>query len=195
MDNFDHTVRKTGAEPLHDNGQLLDTNLLAFWQWSASDLVNNALRGRLAEYLVAYALGVADGIRVEWDAYDLKTATGCKVEVKSAAYLQSWQQTTFSAITFGIRPTFAWDAETNTYSCEQKRQADVYVFALLAHRDKATIDPLNVAQWQFYVLPVGILNAQLPVQKTISLATIQRLGATPAQFSELRAVVEARSAE
>jgi hypothetical protein len=66
----------------------LDFDLLSFWQWSASDLLSNATRGTVAEYLVARALDAdPEGIRDEWAAYDLKTKDGVKVEVKSAAYL------------------------------------------------------------------------------------------------------------
>ena len=149
MDNLTRLTidRKTGSEPFHVDGESLAISLLAFWQWSASDLISNTMRGRLAEYLVAYDLGVADGIRVEWDAYDLKTTSGIKVEVKSAAYLQSWTQRKPSAISFSIRPTLGWDATANAYGTEPQRQADVYVFALLHHHDKATLDPLNAAQW------------------------------------------------
>jgi hypothetical protein len=32
---------------------------------------------------------------------------------------------------------------------DAKRQADVYVFALLAHEDRTTIDPLDLDQWKF----------------------------------------------
>jgi hypothetical protein len=65
--------------------------LLDFWQWAYSDLLSNTNRGRLAEFIVARALslGLTD-VRIEWDAVDLVTPTGVKVEVKSAAYLQSW---------------------------------------------------------------------------------------------------------
>ena len=59
----------------------MDLTLLDFWSWSASDLVSNATRGRLAEFIVANALGVESGIREEWAAYDLATATGIKIEV------------------------------------------------------------------------------------------------------------------
>lgn len=148
------------------------------------------MRGQLAEYLVAYALGVAGGTRVEWDSYDLRTISGIKVEVKSSAYLQSWHQTKPSVISFGIRPTYALEADTNVYSTELKRQADVYVFALLAHQDKATLDPLNVAQWTFYILAAGTLDVQLPAQKTIRLTTLLQLGAKQARFSELQAAIE-----
>jgi len=43
----------------------------------------------LAEYLVATVLGLNQGVRNEWDAYDLETEAGLKIEVKSAAYIQS----------------------------------------------------------------------------------------------------------
>jgi hypothetical protein len=45
--------RKSGWESFHANGQPLRFDLLSCWQWMASDLVSNATRGRVAEYLVA----------------------------------------------------------------------------------------------------------------------------------------------
>ena len=75
--------RKTGVEQLHQDGTGLGFNLLDFWRWSASDLVSNATRGILAEYLVARALEIpSDGIRDEWAAFDLLTASGLRIEVK-----------------------------------------------------------------------------------------------------------------
>ena len=41
---------------------------------------------------------------------------------------------------------------------ESKRQSDVYVFALLKHKDKQTVDPLNVKQWDFHVVPTKALD-------------------------------------
>src|SRR5262245_3216737 len=59
-------TRKTGTEEFHRNGTPVGTNLLQFWCWCNSDLLSNAARGKLAEYLVALDLGVADGVRTEW---------------------------------------------------------------------------------------------------------------------------------
>ena len=79
---------------------------------------------------------------------------GCvKIEVKSATFLQSCYQTRLSSISYLTPHTRAWDANTNVQSPDAKRQADVYVFALLDHKDKATIDPLNVDQWRFLRRP------------------------------------------
>jgi hypothetical protein len=182
--------KKTGGEQFHVDGQPLLTTVLAFWQWAASDLSSNATRGRLAEFLVAHALGCADGVRIEWDAYDVCTGSGVKIEVKSAAYLQSWAQRRPSTIIFDIRPTLSLNTDTNSCDSERKRQANVYVFALLAHRDKATLDPLNVAQWQFYVLATKILNERAPVQRTIGLPTLQRFGAQHVTFDALAETIK-----
>lgn len=187
-------TRKTGGEKF--TGASL--TLLDFWRWSASDLVSNATRGILAEFIVAQALGLEGGARAEWDAFDLlyptplraEAAEGIKIEVKSASYLQSWFHHKLSAISFGIAPTRAWDATTNQMSQQLKRQADVYVFCLLAHTHKPTLDPLDLSQWQFFVLPTRILNERMPTQKSIGLASLKNLNPETPEFRELPACIQ-----
>lgn len=187
--------RKTGEERFHLDGTDLHFTLLDFWQWSASDLLSNATRGRLAEFIVAKALGIdTAGVRNEWDAYDLRTDGGIRIEVKSAAYIQSWFQNRLSSISFLTRPTRAWDADTNRQSLDAKRQADVYVFALLAHRDKSTANPLNVDQWRFYVVSTPVLNARTRSQHSITLNSLETLAGGSVVFSELKDAVEAAAA-
>ena len=181
---------KTGNEPFHENGSSLKNDLLSFWQWSASDLIGNAMRGILAEYIVASAVNVAEGNRTEWDAYDIETPEGIKVEVKSAAYIQSWSQKTLSTIQFGIRPTRGWDSRNNKYRSEVVRQSDVYVFCLLNHKDQKTIDPLNIRQWSFYVLATKELNHTVGEQKTITLSSLKRLNPLDATYGELHASIK-----
>jgi hypothetical protein len=183
--------RKAGGEHFRCGPEPLQFDLLSFWQWSASDLASNALRGRVAEFLVAQALGVADGVRAEWDAYDLRSRGGAIIEVKSAAYLQTWAQKAPSVIRFDIAPTRFWDAATNVMTTEVRRQADLYVFALLAHQDKATLDPMDVSQWVFFVLPTAVLNARLPSQKQLGLAGLRSLRPFECAFGQLRDAVEA----
>jgi hypothetical protein len=75
--------RLLGSELFRSAGQSLAFDVLEFWRWSASDLVSNATRGRLAEFITARALGVpTSGFRNEWAAYDLETREGIKVEVR-----------------------------------------------------------------------------------------------------------------
>ena len=119
------TIRKTGAEPFLLAGRSIGADLLGFWQWSSSELVGNALRGVLAEYIVATAVGANGGVRTQWDSYDVETADGIKVEVKSAAFLQSWWQAKLSSIQFSVRPPVGWPAETHSRSASPNRPADV----------------------------------------------------------------------
>ena len=181
---------KTGTEPFVDNGQPLAFDLRSCWQWFGSDILSNTMRGLIAEYLVARDLGVQERIRLEWAAYDLETPTGVKVEVKSAAYVQSWHQTTLSSISFGIGPTTAWNPETGAYEGSARRQADVYVFALLHHRDKRTINPLDVAQWTFYVLATAVLNRRLADQKRVGLSSLRQCGPEEVRFGDIAAMIE-----
>jgi hypothetical protein len=182
-------ARKTGVESLHLNGDALPINLLSFWQWSASDLVSNVTRGRLAEFIVATAIGIdVSGIRNDWDAFDLTTPAGLKIEVKSAAYVQSWFQGRLSDVVFHTPRTRAWDSTTNRLSGESRRQAEVYVLALLHHRDKLTIDPLNLMQWSFFVVPTPVLDERKRSQHSITLRSLQAL-VPSVEYSELAASV------
>ncbi|MBB3036606.1 hypothetical protein [Hoyosella altamirensis] len=179
-------IPKTGSEPITIEGSSIGATVSDFWSWSCSDLVSNRLRGVLAEYIVGLALGcVTDQVRTEWDAADLRLPDGTLIEVKSAAYIQSWQQTQHSAVSFNISPTTGWDATTNTVSEERKRQADVYVFCLLKHRDKQTVNPLEVNQWDFYVMPTEQINERLGEQRTVSLSRLLSLNPATASFATL----------
>lgn len=168
---------KRGDEPFHSGLTELDFVLSDFWRWSVSDLVSNATRGRLAEFIVAKSLGISVGtVRDEWAAFDLLVMPEkFKVEVKSAAFIQSWAQGAFSRVSFVTTKTREWNAETNILSQESKRQADIYVFALLAEDDKDKIDPLDLAQWQFFVLPTCVLDGRTRSQHSITFKTLKKL--------------------
>ena len=183
-------TRKSGRERFRDGANELDFDLLSFWQWSTSNLLSNATRGIIAEYIVARALDADfEGVRDEWAAYDLSTKDGIKVEVKSSAFLQSWYQDRLSRVSFVVPRTRAWDPSTNAMNELAVRQADVYVFALLAHQDKQTVEPLDVSQWTFYVLPTSVLDGRTRSQHSITLSTLCKLCNHAVGYHELRAAV------
>lgn len=180
---------KKGDERFHLNGQQTPFTVLNFWKWSTSDLLSNATRGILAEFIVATALNIQTDIpRDEWAAWDLTTPEGYKVEVKSSAYLQSWSQRELSKIFFNVPKTLAWDPISNLQAKVSKRQAQVYVFAVLAHQDKTTVDPLDISQWEFYVLPTTILNERKRSQHSITLPSLRKL-CDPVSYQTLRQAV------
>ena len=178
-------AQRSGTEPVHQSGVPLGPTLQEFWRWSASDLVGNTTRGILAEFLVAKALQIDLSVRAEWDAVDLRSGDGLRIEVKSAAYIQSWPQDKHSAIRFSIARTVGWDARTNRAGNEPRRQADVYVFCLLAQREPSDIDPLDVDQWQFWVVSAANLDDELGDQKSLGLGTLQRLAGPPVRWHQL----------
>ncbi|RLA80266.1 MAG: hypothetical protein DRG78_11300 [Epsilonproteobacteria bacterium] len=180
------TTKKSGKEKFYFNDKKLPIDVLSFWQWSSSELLGNALRGVLAEFIVASTIDVLDNPREEWDAYDLQTKKGLKIEIKSSAYLQSWEQKKLSNISFGIQPT--GDSQSN--STIRTRKSDIYVFCVLAHTDKESVNPLDLSQWDFYLLDTNILNTKVPTQKTISLSRLLSLKPTHVKYDRLKEVIE-----
>lgn len=177
---------KTGNEYLTDNGEKTKYNLLDFWSWSMSDILSNATRGRFAEFIVGTAVGFdPKNLRDEWDAYDLKTDNGIKIEVKSAAYIQTWNQKKLSTISFSIKPAKFWDSETFSEDLQPRRHADIYVFCHLKHIDQVTINPLKMEQWDFYVLPTFRLDQYERSQSSITLNSLKKL-TEPIEYRDLK---------
>lgn len=182
--------RMLGTEQIIDeNGKTVST-VQEFWRWAYSDLISNAERGALAEYIVACALGINGSVRTAWDRYDLLTEEGISIEVKTSGYLQTWEQGTLSKPVFGIQPTFGWNSETNEYDSERRRQADIYVFCLHKHIDQATLNPLLLEQWEFYVLPTSVINEKFGTQKTVTLPALIKAGAKACTYYELKEIVK-----
>jgi hypothetical protein len=186
-------VKRNGEENFTFQGQSLNIALQEFWSWTCSDLLNNAMRGILAEFLITKALDVDSEYRLEWDAFDVETRQGLKVEIKSSSYLQGWKQEQYSQITFGIQPTHGWNAKTNEYSSQKKRQSDIYVFCVLSEKDPQKVNPTNLEQWEFYILETRILDEKLGKQKTLRLSSL--LGLNPIKTDYLHLGEEIKKIE
>jgi hypothetical protein len=182
-------ARQTGFEQFSYGGKPAGFDVLSFWQWASSDLVVNVVRGVLAEYIVAQALGIAGTVRDPWQPYDLKTAHGLTLEVKSGSYLQSWWQERHTDLCFSIGETTAWSADTNKWSKERCRQAQVYVFALLKHQDKTTIDPRALDQWEFYLVSTENISRRYGARKQLSMKALLSLSPVRVTYSELASAV------
>lgn len=181
---------KTGTEKITDNGTETEYNLLDFWRWSVSDILSNATRGRFAEFIVGTAIGINPlNLRDEWGAYDLTTDDGIKIEVKSASYIQSWNQKQLSKISFSIKKARYWDAVNNMQGGEPKRHADIYVLCHLKHIEQRTINPLKMEQWDFYVLPTFRLDNYKRSQSSITINSLRKL-TEPKNYSELKTEIE-----
>ncbi|MYB36295.1 MAG: hypothetical protein F4Y26_02660 [Gammaproteobacteria bacterium] len=157
---------KSGDEPFHTECTHAGFSLLDYWQWAESDLLNNTRRAIIAEFLVARAVGATDKPRVEWAKVDVVTPEGVEIEVKSSAYVQSWAQRGPSDITFDIAPRKeTWDPATNETVTHNppRRMADTYVFCVLGDEAGTVPDPLDLADWKFYVAATSLLNRERPI--------------------------------
>ena len=102
--------------------------------------------------------------RQDWAAYDLLSLSGKKIEAKSSAYLQSWNQERLFNIQFSIRPARSWSVE-NGFSSDLER-------------------------WEFYVLPTFVLDRCCKAQKIITLNSLLSLLPIKTTYKDLQDTVE-----
>jgi len=176
------TEQKSGKEKFLLNGIEQDYSLIDFWSWNQSDLIENRTRGILAEYIVKKALEIKSNDRIEWDDYDIITETGVKIEIKSASYIQTWEQTKYSNISF--------DISVNKRS-NSERKSDLYLFCLLDCKTQNNINPLNLEQWTFFVVETIEINNVLQSQSTITLNSLKRkLKYVECKYSEIKKIIK-----
>ena len=183
----------TGDEEFTLHGSGAGISVKDFWSWAYSDLLNNTQRGVMAEFLVyssfksEYPPPPRTQMRVNWLPFDVTSPSGRRIEVKSAAYLQSWTTDFPAQIQYDIAPKLAWDGKN--YATEAKRNCDLFVFCLYTAltRDKSILD---LDYWEFYVLPTYILNDRIPNQKTISLSSLLKLEPVKTDYAGLGSVIE-----
>jgi hypothetical protein len=173
----------------HRSGHQDEFGIGAFHNWALGDLLSNSNRGVLAEFLVAQSVGAVDKPRQEWDEVDIRIPGGGTIEVKSTAYVQTWDQKKPSVAQFDFAPKKGWNAQIGEYSEEKLRRADIYVFCVLGSKEQPIVDPTDLDQWHFLVLPTSVLNSKIPNQKTITLGSLLRLSPVNVSFSDLSVVI------
>ena len=130
---------------------------------------------------------IPDQPRVEWDAYDfVAKIDGRKVsiEVKSSAYVQSWEQRRYSNLQFNIRSTRKPDPDKpGTYSGERCR-ADIYVFCALVRKNvSGHAAALNTDNWRFRVIRQERFRCD---QKTIAWSSLNQFAPERVRYEHLR---------
>lgn len=193
-------VRLRPETPLRRSGVSLRTGSLGdFWAWAFSDLRQNAVRGHLAEYIVAQALGIQLKVRSAWDDFDLSLADvlvpyslggkrPARLQIKASGYLQAWRQQSLSSISFsGLRRRpFAMTQEGGyKLGTAQAPKADVFVFAIQMAKEHQSYDALDLDQWEFRVLPAHRIT-----QNTLGYSVLCRM-AVAVTFDDLAVAVRA----
>jgi hypothetical protein len=178
----------SGTEPFEG----LDALVVDFWRFAMSDLKTNNVRGYLAEFMVARAVG-AVAPRVEWDAWDATSPDGVRIEVKTSGYIQAWAQKKLSVPTFRVAPAYGWDSSTGAWSDEQSLNAHVYVFSLHTATSHDAYDPLDTSQWKFYVASRTAVERRTARQ--MGLATLSKVAGDPVAYGELGAAIASTAAK
>jgi hypothetical protein len=186
-------LRPAKLRPLEGDDRFrgADSSILEFWRWAFSDLRDNTVRGIVAEYLVALAIGRTDDRRRTWGDCDVTTANGLRIEVKASGYLQGWFQRSHSKPAFGRVAGRTWDAATNVFGAHREIRADVFVFAVQTCLDPDLYDALDVAQWEFYV--VAGAEVERYGYRSVGLAWVRKR-ADAVGFDGVAAAIEACSA-
>nr|WP_300660595.1 hypothetical protein [uncultured Acetatifactor sp.] len=183
----------TGNEEFTLHGTSAGITVMDFWRWAYSDLIDNTQRGVMAEFLVYSSLNSSTPdtqMRENWLPFDITSPSGRRIEVKSAAYIQTWTpENIFAQIRFDIGKKLAWDNATATSATVAKRNCDLYVFCLFTAKTK-NVSLLNLNYWDFYVLPTSILDEKVPNQKGIALSSLLKLEPVKTDYAGLGAVIE-----
>lgn len=171
-----------------------------FWAWALSRLIMDGPRGDLAEYIVRMALGEdLETPKRGWGECDIKDCDGFRIEVKCSSLLQEWERDTPSTPTFSIAETMSCDIEeiggiyhyVGRQDEEIERRSDAYVFCLFACDNREIANPLNLDQWEFWVVPTDLLNQKLGKRKSVTPATLKKLGIEMIKYDKLAEAVGA----
>ena len=193
----------------------LEGSVSDFWRWALSDWQSAGTRAQLAEYYVRRALGLEKEQAPEWEYVDVHMQDGTKIEVKSASLIQPpkkeltrpsfdikiremvWinerQNTTSEIQQLAKRENARWRQEKGggwLTSEPPKRWADCYVFCVENCRDLDAYNPLDISQWDFYVLATHKINERFKDQKTVTLNRLKQEGFTPVTFMALKAEID-----
>ena len=172
------------------DGKPLGMNMLDFWKYQYSNIYD--MQEYIAEFIVGKALGLNEPCnRDGWTLYDIDY-NGVHIEIKQTGYYHSWQEKYAGGRisqrrTFGIQPAYSEYKDSKT---ELKRQSHIYVFCLNTGTNEEESNPLEMSNWEFYVVPTAVIDDTCATgQKTISLGKVRKL-APMTRFQDLKRVID-----
>lgn len=145
---------------------------LMFWRWGFSDILSNTTRGVLAEFLVAWALGIHKKPRLSWTSFDLEYKEK-KIEVKSTAYLQTWDYGKKREPSFQIKAASEWNPGKG-YGDSKQFNADIYVLCFLHEKNRKIVNPMNLKQWTFWLFIKRDIQEIFGERKSVSIDLLEK---------------------
>ena len=176
--------------PFVNGNESLGITMLDFWKYQYSNIYD--MQEYIAEFIVGKALGIDEPMnRDGWTLWDIDYQ-GKRIEVKQTSYYHSWQEKIANGKisqqrTFSITPAFTRYKDSTT---SYERQNDIHVFCLNIGTNEEDSYPLDMANWEFYVVPTSVINENCtPAQKSISLGKVRKL-APLTKYEELKNVID-----
>lgn len=164
-----------GNEKFILNNTELNFGILDFWKSKYSNIYN--MQEVIAEFLVEKALGIDKAQNIDyWTLYDILYRNH-RIEIKQTSYYHSWNENSkISKVRrFGIsmaNSNYEFADGENKY----ERQNDIYVFCLNTGETRADSNPLDLDNWEFYVVPTSVINEKCGSNKTIGLKRVREIG-------------------
>ena len=179
----------SGTEEFTLKGEKAGFNVLDFWRFQFSNLAD--MQGRVGEFLVAMALRKETSDNNNgWTLWDIDYR-GLRIEVKTTAYYQPWRDSkSFLEQRWGNESSIPQNDSEHNYSehrnfgitksrdpqdNEFKRMNDIYVFVINNGKTKEKANPLNLENWEFFVIPTSVINEECGNNKSIGLSKVRKL--------------------
>ena len=180
----------SGSEQFMQGGKFIDLTIRDYWSFQFSNIWD--AQEEIAEFIVAKALGLkAPHNKNGWTLWDINYR-GKRIEIKETGYFHSWRTDgkVSKQRSFGITKAFTKYKDNAT---THERQNDVYVFCLNTGETKEESNPLNLDNWEFYVVPTSTINRLCGDNKHISLGRLRTITGKPngVPYTELKAAIDA----
>lgn len=177
-----------GKEKFVSQNKELEFGMLEFWCSKFSNIYN--IQEYIAEFLVEQALGIEKSHNTEyWTLFDI-LYKDYRIEIKETGYYHPWNENgkISEMRRFGITKANSKyeDKESNNI---YERQNDIYVFCLNIGKTKETSNPLNIDNWEFYIVPTKTINEVCKNNKSIGLNKVQKI-ATKVNYFEIKEYID-----
>lgn len=179
----------SGQENFSFDNINLGFTMLDYWRFHYSNIFD--LQDTIAEFIVAKALDIHESQNDQyWTLWDL-TYRDKHIEIKETSYYHSFN-------TNGkISKQRVFDIHKSNGGYDEKsgnneliRQNDLYIFCLNTGNTEEESYPLNLNNWEFYVVPTKVINEQCGDNKTISLGRIRSFGFNPIYYAHLKKEID-----
>lgn len=184
------TMKKLeGTEHFVYGDKITDMTTFDVWKYHFCNRFN--MQEYFAEFLVAKALGVDEASNSDyWSLCDVMYK-GKRIEVKASSYYHAFKEylnTPISPIrVFGITKAYSKYKDKNSTF---ERQNDIYVFCLNIGETAEESDPLNLKNWEFYIIPTAYINEVCGDAKTISIQKIKKLGFEGVSYFSIKGIID-----